>query len=258
VINYIEFVGPQGVGKTTLLHKLMKLRQPAENWRTYQEAVSEIVDSLTWKDLKSIKSKILWLLNNGNFIEYKREGISNNLFSQIENDISLCIPKKYESLIGAHFKRLCLNDLDLSPINRAQLVGWYIRALERVLVLEKLNYTKTVVLDEGPIKNHYGLKYMNSSEPAENVYPNAVIFCSLDVETNMMRILEREKQTGSLSMVHNELNNQPFEVMVKQTHKVFSENVDFLRKANVPVFEADMTDKMVVDKVHKFVTHNTR
>jgi len=258
VINFIEFIGPQGAGKTTLLNKLLQLRRPAENWRTYQEAVSELADSLTWKDLKTVKGKILWLLNRGNFTAYKKEGISNSLFSQIQDEISLNIPKKYESLIEAHLKSICSTDLMLSPIIRAQLVGWQLRALERVLPLEMLNYDKTVLLDEGPIKNHYGLKYMIGSEPAENVYPGAVVFCSLDVETNMKRILDRERQTGSLSMVHKELNNQPFECMVKQTHKIFSENVDFLRSVNVPVLEADMTDKRVAKEVHKFIVRNTR
>jgi hypothetical protein len=131
------------------------------------------------------------------------------------------------------------------------------KALNRVFQLEMFNYEKVVLFDEGPVKTHYGLKYLDLNLIDYETLPRAVIYCFLDENENINRIYKRNKYRKGLSRVHNELNDNDITVLVKQIHNVFESNYQALSKLNVPVIKLDMNEQIEIDEVRKFIVKYT-
>lgn len=259
-MNYIELIGPQGAGKSELLQLLVEKRNKTASWITYQEAVSDIVDSIRWNQLKKINNKLLYLLNKVNFVQYKEIGIHNTLISGFTEDIPHTIQKKYEYLMDAQFKCLESMELNISSINKYSLLSWHWNALNRVFILETLNYKKTVLLDEGPLKTHYGLFHINGKQINKETLPKAVIYCSIDLKQNLKRIEKRRIATGKLSKMHNDLNNEDMDCLVTSTHEIATKNFSYIKNLGIPTIEIDLSDSIIdsdLEKLNQFIAVHT-
>lgn len=241
-INYIEFIGPPGVGKTTLFNLLVSNREKDSNWVTYQEAISNIADTISWEQLKNLKSTILYLLNKINLTQYKKQGICTILANELRGEIPHSIQTKYEYLMGAQLKAVASLNLNISSINKYSLLSWHLKSLEKAFLLEVFNYQRTVILTEGPFKTHYGLDYINLNQMDMDTIPRAVIYCTTSAEENLKRIQTRFVTTGKLSKIHTPLNNENLYFLVELTHDIAEKNLTFIKSLGVPTTEIDLTN----------------
>ena len=226
-------IGPQGAGKTTLMKKLVQHRDIDSGWCTSAEAIIEIAGRVRWKDLNHLDQRLLWLLRKADLFELKINGLSNKLVRSLRDEEDLDVKRKYEYLIAAQIK-----------------------ALDRAFLLEEFNFSKTVVMDEGPFKTHYGLRYINPEKVVKETLPAAVIYGTIDKQKNVERIMKRYEATGSFSRIHNRINRDGVPEVTGKVHEILNENIKVIRKLGVPVMELDLggaLDGDVIRNVGEFL-----
>ena len=256
-MNYIEIIGPQGAGKTTLLKKLMQLRGEDDDWCTVDEAIIEIAGKVRWKDLNKGWQRTLWFMRKADFFNTKINGLSNALVKKLRGKEDLTAKKKYEYLIMAQIKAIAELEMDISPLNLFSLMVMNYSALDRLLLLEEFNFSRTVVMDEGPFKTHYGLKYINTENIDKETLPSAVVFVTIDPEINVERIMKRYDETGSLSRIHSSINRDSIPEVTPKLHTILEENLKTMYKLKIPVIELDLGEELnpkTVDDVGEFIT----
>lgn len=254
-LNYIEFIGPQGAGKTTLLKKLIENREKNDSWCTYDEAIIEIANGLRWKDLRKSRQQMLWLMRKADLFNKKLNGLSIELVKSLrdkQDRTDLMI--KFEFLIEAHIKAVAEMDMDISPDNLFNLMTWHYRSLKRFALLEEFRFfNKTVIMDEGPFKTHYGLQYIDPKKVNQDCLPMAIVYCRLDKEENIRRIMQRYSKTGRLSRIHNKYNNDNIEKVTSKLHDILTKNLHILQSMNIPILNLDMGTEVDTDQVMNFI-----
>jgi len=255
-MNYIEIVGPPGAGKTTLLNKLIDERKEGAEWCTFDEAIIDIAQKLRWSDLGHNKAKGLFLLNKIDLFNKKTLGISNKLVKSLRGEEDYGIMSKYEDLIKAQIKAVAELNIDISPLNLFSILAWNRNALDRNFLLEEFSYPKTVVMDEGPLKTHYGLSNLDWDKIDNESLPRAVIAAKISVEENVKRILLRYSESGNLSRHPNEYNGDSIELVTTKVHQIFESNLSIIKKLGIPMLEIDLEveiDKNCVEKTAEFI-----
>ncbi|MEL7834393.1 hypothetical protein [Fodinibius sp. Rm-B-1B1-1] len=257
-MNYIEIIGPPGVGKSTLLKALVN-RRKNERWKTYQEAIINIANTLKWKQLGSSKSQLLYVLNKINVSKYKELGLANTIVQYEASQIANSIKKKYEYFVDAEFEALNKMPLRISAINKSSFLSWHIKSLNKLFIMEAFGYMPTVIFAEGPCKTHHGLKYIQEHKVTADTLPRAIIYCTLSAKDNIKRIQTRATATGSVSTIHNQLNDEQLETLVLYTHQVAEENLTFLKRLGIPTYELNLTDTqsdVELNHIQDFITEN--
>jgi len=255
-MNYIEMIGPQGAGKTTLMKKLVKHRNGDSNWCTFDEAVIEIGGQVRWKDLKYMEQRLFWLMRKADLFDLKINGLSQKLVKSLRVQKHLEIKRKYEYQIEAQFHALAELDMDISPINLFHLMKLNYNALDRAFLLEEFNFPKTVVLDEGPFKTHYGLKYITPEKVVKDTLPNAVLYTTIDIQKNVKRIMKRYDDTGYFNRIHNRINREGIPEVTEKLHKILEDNIKEIRKLGIPVMELDLgapINDNVIGEIEEFI-----
>lgn len=258
-MNYIELIGPPGIGKKTLLNTLADTRKN-KSWKTYEEVTYDITDSLTWNQLNSPKTKFLYLINKINIINYKRLGISNTIIKELAPQIAGVIQKKYDYLFDAQLQAVQTLPLELLPIKKYSFIRCHIQALQKLFVLESFGYTPAVVFDKGPCNTHHGLNKITPNNISPDTLPNAVIYCALSVSNNIERIQNQHTSAGKTSTMHHKLNHDPVETIVSSAHQIAASNLAFIKTMGIPVFEIDMTNSLtepVLEKLHSFIDRHS-
>jgi len=258
-MNYIELIGPPGIGKTTLLNTLAQLRKE-EAWKTYNEAISNITDSLVWNQLNSSKSRLLYLVNKANFTGHKKRGICNSLVKELVPQIAGVIYKKYEYLAEAQLQAIQTLSPQISSIIKCSFVSWHMQALQKLFLLESFGYNSTVLLAEGPLKNHHGLNQVAHDKITPNTLPNAIIYCHLSIAKNIERIQNRFALTGRVSTIHNTLNSGQIEELVSYSHEIAKANLGVIKMLGIPVYEIALTNATTDTELYKlqqFIAKNS-
>lgn len=240
-MNYIELIGPPGIGKSTLLNSLVNSRKNGDTWKTYHEAIFEMADSLSWNQLTSNKSRLLYLLYQANVTNYKKLGIANTIIKELAPRFTDAMQRKYEYFIESQLKAINTLSIQISPINKCSFINWHIQAIKKLFVLETFGYSNTVLFAEGPLKNHHGLNYITHEETTPETLPNAVIYCTLGIDKNIERIQKRKALTGSVSTIHNSLNKAQLEELVSYTHEIAKTNLGSIKMLRIPTYEVDLT-----------------
>ena len=249
-MNYIELLGPQGVGKTTLLNQLAERRTEEYEWKTYEEAIKEVAQSLSFNEMKTIYGKVLYLLNKLNPVDFKRMGLASRIIKDAIPEHSENAKSQYDNLFELHLSYMANNDLGVSSLKKIQLLNWHVKTLSRYFIFDTIQYQSTIVLDEGLLKNIYGFSEFHESKFNTCAMPDAVINCYLSYEENIRRIRERQDKTGRLSIMHRGTKDKyTLEDRVEMIAKLNNKKVEVIKNANIPVLDVNMDDILQSDKI---------
>jgi len=280
-MKYIEFIGPSGVGKSTLLNHLITLPIVTKQNATLSDfiayalsnnnsSIEKKVGNLKISKENGIKNNIHLLLIKLNlFRSYHKSGYTNFdscydrnplLFFKNYFDI-FYLKEEYKLLLEWHIKGI-ENLKNICVVKKVKLLQYYIDMLITKSFLDENLFQKTILFDEFLFHNNigisiYGANLIDESTKSiiNNTLPQSVIYCYNTFENIKNRIINRNEKTIQ-NIFHIGLNEEKiFEQIIQSIE--YSENVkSFLNLFNVPIIEIDTSEPILhnTQQIYNFLT----
>lgn len=236
-MNYIELIGCDGVGKSTLLSEMKKQRKKIKKWLTPHEARIEIASKIEIKPIYKLHNVILNKIPLTDFIQKK---ISTIIFSQIELKISQDHLNPYVDFFDYSLKTFTNNNILKSDDKFINICRLYHVIRKNYALFEHFKIKTPIVLDEGVFKYcalDFDYLYTANPQSVDIIKPKAMIYCKLNFEDTINRYKKRE--------IHRKYNPN-FDVDFKAYYNMAAENsekkVKLMEYLNVPVLTLDMSE----------------
>ena len=94
----IEMIGASGVGKTTLMREVMKLKTENDQWLSLEEMKIKLAKAVDVRDVKYLKH--LQLLLKMNLFRQHRSGIAVLILNRYNREIVDRLHLRYEDIAG--------------------------------------------------------------------------------------------------------------------------------------------------------------
>lgn len=195
----IEFIGASGIGKTTLLHALLRQRPAGEPWVTPREAVIKLARRQTCPLRANPWRAGLALALKWNVAPRKSYGLALRILQPMLTAARHACGPDYEGLTSALEDWLQTAE-ELSPRQQEYARAFYRGLLDRQLLLDFGQVPEWVVDDDGLISNNPGLavpetvraRPENHPRRQEKFRPAAAIYCFLDLDEYHHRRLQKK------------------------------------------------------------------
>ncbi len=156
----IEFVGPSGIGKTTLYKELIKLRTKRDKWLSADE-----------------------------FIQHHTK-LKNNHY----------ISEPFAELLELKTKRVLLGKKDHSIFRKMGLLSYFYKILKKDLIFKRYNKDFKIIMDEGVVHNFTNEFIDLSKDKPEYfrmlIQDVAIVFFNSSEEFITYNSLKRAKEKG--------------------------------------------------------------
>lgn len=252
-MKHVEFLGVEGIGKTTLFNELLRQRKKKDLWVTTEEARIKCARNHLIENDRTVHQKIIDI-----FLKYN---INKWLQYHLCNDVLLPLEQYYLQKPNEAYQKFWLHlekYYDLSE-NMPQL------GLNRITGLFYLTYklqyldkheSQQIFLSENDSISMGGLllpywKKSPSEQMIKEFYlhmpsPAGLIYCYLDYYETLTRIRNRQND-GIISFSHRDLNNNTLIVDDNQLSKIIqiqaeiaSKGADILKQRGVKVLEVNL------------------
>lgn len=249
-MNWIEIMGPSGIGKSTFLKKLRDYDSTKYNWVLQNEGFDEIILS---KKFYGRMDKILQLYIKQNWINSKKNIIRKILLDK--KGVFLKGSKEYSYLLDSYLEHFLKKSSTSSE--KAYRISVYKEIIEVLCLFDHYQFDKTVVFDEGPINHHPNL-IGNLKDAIKK--PIGVVLCNLDLENNFQRIKMRERLRGRPSPLHIGLNDLELKNLINDHMVNYQNKKDIIIKLNIPYIEVNLADSSnnEVEKASQFIDTYSR
>lgn len=215
----IEFVGPSGVGKTTLFKKLLQGRGREDEWISLDEFLSTC---------------------------------SNRNINNTTRDES------YDSLLEYKTKNV-LQKKSYAIFTQLGLLSFFYQNLKKDIFLSQINKDCKVVWDDGIIHNFSTelISLAKEDERLFSAFINnlAVVYCYASEDFITKNILKRQQEKGQTRPQHIGLGSEQLNSSNQHSSKIKLETVKLLKKHSVPVLEVNMAADAAenVKKIRAFI-----
>lgn len=256
----IELIGASGVGKTTFSKELLKSKRA---WKTPDEARIEIVRNMTFKNFKSHKQKLCYLLLKLNIFpninsKFASHSLSNYVKEKMYNDMN-----KYNDLISLMLNSI-INDNEIESFRKGEFIAFYMNLIiNDIIAIEDSNENSLILYDDGIVHNTIGLlneEYFNlmitkNHKILDYVLPQAVIFCELNIEDNIKRRKQRIAN-GKGTCFETNLSHDKIVQICQKSISNSNNKISLLKKYNIPILKINMNDpvKINVKIVNEFIS----
>lgn len=245
-MNWVEGIGPAGIGKTTFFRKLVLKSYKSTAWVTEEQGLSHIIRNP--KD-SGIKKKLLAIYFRQNLINFRKQRYLNSQYL-FGNEILNVQGKPYNTLLESYLD--FLRKEDKKVVNRLASFLWYVKLIKTLCAFDSYKYKKTVFFDEGILQNHPNLENVDWEKC---ILPRGLIFFYLSPELNFSRIMDRKRE-GVTRVIHRGLNGHTLKAIIEDDHKRHFRRRKILRNLNIPTIDVDLSepDEKVYQRVNDFLT----
>ncbi|KEO72203.1 hypothetical protein [Anditalea andensis] len=234
--KWIEICGTNGVGKSTIVDNLKKIRKKDSIWTISDYLYPRLKISRT-----SLKGYVL-----SSYRYYFKDYIDpaplrEARFRMIENN------KEFIDL----FLNILINDKKFAYNNtdfRFENISYFSRVVERVQYIKEAASDKFVILDEGFL-HHIGRlvnKHDHTKDEKEDLsrilnitpLPDAIIYLDLEVNENAKRLINRNKNPKMLkTLQYHEIMD--FLILSRKRRRIIN---DILSQRGIPILYLDTSN----------------
>lgn len=254
----VEIIGAAGVGKTTLLHSLIKNRNSKKQWYTSQEA--------RWKIIKSI------YINENSYrkhlikIKLNIPIIRNYIFDDIRK-------KEYRNAIWGcnydwqSFTHACMNynnDESKESLRILYRYQWLLRKMEEAAFFQRYQSNDYVILDESICQKIWPLIILfsqNNYYPiAEDLFskvplPHGIIHIKSEPHIVVERLTKRENVKEDWMLGFRDYNSDALYRKIENSINIINTGVQVMRERGVEVLDicASKSIDVQVNNVNRFI-----
>lgn len=264
----IEFLGVEGIGKTTLYKELVRCRSKRDKWMTTEEARLKIASEYLKNNPTSFKNHIMGALLKFNKSKWIQSNICDSVLSIPQEINFLTHNGLYRDFLSNILKFYSTNDYppELTIIRIARLY----QAINKLTYLENF-VSEKVFLSESDNISMGGLFLWKGQNELINEFfytmplPIGLIYCYLDQEEAIKRIIER-KNKRIITIEHRDpenynliLDNDRLREIIQNQSNIASIGVNILRNRGVKILKINMGDTLVcnVEKISNFLNNAT-
>ena len=261
----IEFIGGSGVGKTTLLKEIIKLKKGKDHWMTVEEVRRYLAKTVKTK--KKLH-RLFQLFLKINLINILQRPLIRRILNSYTADVLDTMHECYSDVAEYFFDSLYKN-INVNSAKKVALASVYHKVLSKEIML--FDYFKVgglIVFDESIIKNSsvfsdeekVKILFKNHKELKTIVIPIGIVYCFLDkkkyLERRKNRILE-----GKGTFIDRTLKYKELERLWYRELKVTEDKIKVLKNYNIEILELNMEDlvsnnaKKAYDFINKLSTN---
>jgi len=264
----VEFLGVEGIGKTTLYNELIRKRGKKDNWITLDEASDKIACKYSKERSRtSFIHLIASILLRFPFQKHIKSSLC---------DLILQMPQEEAVRQNGSYHLFFQSIMDFCNVNQysQQLRLYRITELYkfacRIIYLESNDNSDLVVVEGGAILA-YGLLMSHWLEDCEDMVrnfflntppPTGIIYCKLNSEETINRI-QRRKESGIITLAHRDsknhkslVENNQLQNIIKNQSDMAAIGVKALKNKGVLILEIDMgdTQEKNILKIRRFLS----
>lgn len=239
----VELLGPSGVGKTLLYHRVCNQVKPRK-FLTIEEAFLKAAVSKQ-PVFPSLKYLFYRLLKSG-YVKRKQQGLSYHVLQgeEGEGDARAEYWLSFKALEAYLLK-------EKDPVVVKKRLENFVRNVQRNQVLDKrLERDDLVFFDEGLLHHHHGfgpeLFHCYAPEKIQTdlgLNIDGIVLCDLSFGKNIERILSRKRQ-GIRTFSHGHLDGTALEAYVFKARLEYQLKVEVLKKIGVRILHLNMEDDL--------------
>ncbi|MBA2781159.1 hypothetical protein [Billgrantia kenyensis] len=260
-MKFVEFLGPSGVGKTTIFQKLLTLREGEDGWLTSEEARSFAVQYHVDKD--SFMKKMASLVLRMNASPILSRAIIDLFMAKHELMVGKEFIGKYEVYLKLLIQYLQF-DRTMSEITKCRFIEYYVNDLIRnVAALDYIGLDRTIIYHDGVVHNNPGFML-----PADQLYrtiecgsmertlPNGVIYISSNVDVVFKRRAQRI-QSGKGNLLEANLSEVELYQLCFWSEKCAERQREVLKALGVKIIDlnSEISISEICSKARKFIKH---
>lgn len=246
----IEFIGASGVGKSTLLREMEKIRDHNAVWISRKEMYRKIQKSTPPLNPFSIRRLLIYVSAFFNLSGINKVRVFSKLLSNDQMKAYKIGLKKYSGYLGMIIEGVA-NKATYSPIKKMHRLEYFFSLVQELALFESFDPQEIIVFCESVIHNTPGTtdfdKYRNMLGKYQDghvgITPSAVIHCFLDAPENIGRRIKRgaakDKFLHKQPKGNASLNEQIARAIIAAQKKT-----TVMKACNIPVLEINMAESI--------------